>query len=451
MRGGSVLDVTRTAWIYPGVVLVALWPLWGWYLKRVSIPHEEEPLGWALALLTFGVLAYRDRRRGGRATSLLPAILLLAYAGSYPWFAPLPRAALGVGALGAVVVGTWLPGQPLLAAWGLLVLSLRVTPALQVYLGYPLRHGVTLVAWKILLALGVDVTHQGVVLLSGGQEVLVDVPCSGLRMLWAGLYLVLAMAWLVRLDSRRTLVALVLAIPLLVLGNVFRVVVLFLAETGRLSLPGGGHAGVGVLAFLLTASGLLALCQKLGGPPPRESHLPLGRTSRVQGLALLGAAFLAGGVPLVYSPAPPDLGTFPGWPRKLLGRGLEPVALLPGEADLVRKLPGRIACFSDGTRRIHMAWLVSPTSRLHARAACSAAWGYQVRSLPDWRDAQGNSWGSLLATRGEDSLVLRERIEDAAGGSFTSVYSWYAATLLGTSPGPWWYFSTQEAAFPVGE
>lgn len=446
------------------LTLLALWPLAGWFLERVGTAHEEEPLGWALALVAFAALVVRElrSRKGpfpvpGVGPRLALAGWLGIHAAAFPLLPGLPRAVLGVGALGLAVSAWPLAGRPLLAPWGLLVLSLRITPALQSYVGFPLREVVSSLTARLLGVFGMTVRSQGVVLLEGSREVLVDAPCSGLRMLWTGAFLLLVLAARERLSSGRTALALALAVPLLVLGNVLRCALLFLEATERLPLPPGGHGLVGLLLFatlavplVLLVRGLAPADRRLGpsdrprGDPPPTDPGPPPRAQRAASVLVVLAALGAAWAPFRSPPPPPSTASFPGWPERLLGDPLEPTPLLAAEAALPDLLPGRFAAFQAGPRRVHLAWLTRPTSRLHARSACSRAWGYQVRSLPDWVDETGVRWGSLVATREDDAVWLRERVEDVRGVSFSSVHDWYLAALLGRTTGPWWVSFLQE-------
>src|SRR5690606_31711754 len=124
---------------------------------------------------------------------LLVLGLVAAYAAGYHFLPPLVRAGLAALALGLALsrwrFGVWLhPGVT-----GLLLLSLPVVPTLQFYLGYPMRWLVAALASAMLRLAGYAVRPEGACLDWAGKLVALDAPCSGVRMLWAGLFLAMAL------------------------------------------------------------------------------------------------------------------------------------------------------------------------------------------------------------------------------------------------------------------
>jgi exosortase/archaeosortase family protein len=115
---------------------------------------------------------------------------------------------------------------------GLMSLSLPLIPTLQFYGGYPLRVLVASVAAPLIRLGGFAVIQEGTCLNWDGQLIWIDAPCSGVRMLWTGLYLACTLAYLSRLGFFRTLLVLAFAFPAIILGNIFRAVALFYLEAG---------------------------------------------------------------------------------------------------------------------------------------------------------------------------------------------------------------------------
>ena len=122
-----------------------------------------------------------------RRWETLPATLaLLAYAASFPFVPPLASALLAFAALG-FSWSLWRHGTPF-RPWtlGLALLGLPMAASLQFYLGYPMRVASGAVALVLLRLSGIPVVREGVYLRWGGELVMIDAPCSGIRMLWAG-------------------------------------------------------------------------------------------------------------------------------------------------------------------------------------------------------------------------------------------------------------------------
>ncbi|HKP92378.1 MAG TPA: archaeosortase/exosortase family protein, partial [Chthoniobacterales bacterium] len=90
---------------------------------------------------------------------------------------------------------------------------------------------------------------EGTLLHWRGETILVDAPCSGIRMLWFGLYLTAALAAFGQLNTRPSCIALVAALPVVIGANVVRATALFFKEAQIVPLPQWTHTGVGVLVF----------------------------------------------------------------------------------------------------------------------------------------------------------------------------------------------------------
>ena len=256
----------------------ALWPTWRWMAARLQ-DGSDDPLGWlALAALAALVLALRrDLRtaprlpwlatalagtlaatvlRGAAPALLVSLIAVLAWAAGLLAFLPVTRR----GAMRAQGGVLW--PAPRLAVGrgpvlGLAVLALPLIASLQFYAGYPLRV-LTAEASRWLLAPWFAVVREGSSLSVNGVLVIVDAPCSGVQMAWAGYFTACAAAlWAGRSDR-----AFALRLPLVgaavLVGNVLRNSVLVaLQASGHGALP-GVHEGVG-LAALAAVCGVIAM------------------------------------------------------------------------------------------------------------------------------------------------------------------------------------------------
>ena len=264
------------AWV--ALQTAALWPTWRWMAARLQ-DGSDDPLGWlALAALAALVLALRrDLRtaprlpwlaaalagtlaatalRGAAPALLVSLIAVLAWAAGLLAFLPVTRR----GAMRAQGGVLW-PAPRLavgrLPVLGLAVLALPLIASLQFYAGYPLRV-LTAEASRWLLAPWFAVVREGSSLNVNGVLVIVDAPCSGVQMAWAGYFTACAVAlWAGRSDR-----AFALRLPLVgaavLVGNVLRNSVLVaLQASGHGALP-GVHEGVG-LAALAAVCGVIAM------------------------------------------------------------------------------------------------------------------------------------------------------------------------------------------------
>ncbi len=179
---------------------------------------------------------------------------------------PLASAMLAFAALG-FSWSLWRHGTPF-RPWtlGLALLGLPMAASLQFYLGYPMRVASGSIALVLLRLSGIPVVREGVYLRWGSELVMIDAPCSGIRMLWAGLLLGCCLAALYRMRARASLLAVAAAAVLALLGNALRTTALFWADTGSLAgvaLPPAAHEGIGIVAFAAAAVALIAIARCL--------------------------------------------------------------------------------------------------------------------------------------------------------------------------------------------
>lgn len=141
---------------------------------------------------------------------------------------------------------------------------------------------------------------------------------------------------------------------------------------------------------------------------------------------------------------------FPGWPTSFEGRALREIPPTDLDARFARDLPGRVRRFTDGEREIVLRWSPLPTRLVHPSAVCFRAQGWEIEPRPLHLDAAGGAWGSFLATRGEERLLVRERVVDLAGRSWPEPTAWWWASVLGRTSGAAWAWTVAERA-PRGE
>jgi len=243
------LGALKSRWLSRGSIVLALglacWPVARWYAARVS-DGSDEP--WGLAALAAAILfaprtGWTEPVERGIAWRLCGIVAL--YVASYAFLPPLGRAVLAVTALGVAVGRRGFP----LAWWSLLVLSLPLVASLQFYLGYPLRLAVTEFCVPLLRIGGLHVLAEGTALHWAGETVIVDAPCSGIHMLWTGLFLAASLACWQKLDVRQTFRLLRQASLAVFVANVLRAAALFCIESKLWPSPAWAHEGVGLLLF----------------------------------------------------------------------------------------------------------------------------------------------------------------------------------------------------------
>lgn len=243
----------------------AIWPAWLWFASG-SADSSNDCTG-LLAAATAVAIAWRAAPRPAVAHPLvLPGALLAAYAAaSAAGMSNGACAALAAAALAALASAYRLGRRLDFPLLGLCLLSLPLAASLQFYFGYPLRVLAGNLSAAMLRANGIAVVRDGAMLAWDGQLVSIDAPCSGIKMLWAGLFLACALAASARLPAPRAAAGMLLAAVIVVAANAVRAAALFYSEVGLISAPPWTHAGVGVFCFVAAALGIAVGVQALKG------------------------------------------------------------------------------------------------------------------------------------------------------------------------------------------
>ena len=251
----------RSLIVLLAVQAAAFWPVWRWLAGRVA--NDTEAGGMLVALLAAVLLPSR-RAAPPQSSLTTPAMVTLMYAATFHAVPSLVRALFALAALAA----TWNAAredESAAARWGLFLLAAPMVPTLQFYLGYPLRLTVAHLGAAWLRLGGFPVSVDGVGLAWQDRIVLVDAPCSGVRMIWGALFLSLATAVLRHFRARRTLILVAAGLGATLLANSLRAASLFFTETGILDVP-SAHDGVGVVAFAATGIAIAAVSQRIARP-----------------------------------------------------------------------------------------------------------------------------------------------------------------------------------------
>ncbi len=256
MRHPRTFLGTRAAAVL--ALLLAGWPVLRWYALRLG-DGSDEPHGLAAlaaALLFAPWHAWREPVSARRHAAL--AAILVVYCAAFPFAPPLARALLFIPALAVAAA----PRGFALAWATLLALSLPLIATLQFYLGYPLRALTATLAAPLLGLGGLRVEASGTTLAWAGERVIVDTPCSGLRMLWTGLVLAALLACRLRLDARASFKLFRQAALAVFVANTLRAAFVFCLETGLWPNPPWAHETIGLALFAAAATGVVALAER---------------------------------------------------------------------------------------------------------------------------------------------------------------------------------------------
>ena len=431
----------------------ALWPLWLWLGMRLAEPFDAGIAAWtALALL----IADEWRRAGWKASTPGAGAYLAAACGLATFWALRPLLPITLCGVFALVGGLpiLLPGtrdQGVLPAplAGLAVAGLPSLLVADMFLGAPLRLASTVAAAALLRLAGLDVVRRGMEVAVGGTTVWVDAPCAGVKMLGAGIVASLVIAQIWRLRFWRTALAAAIAVAAVCAANAARVAVLAMFAAYGRPLGPLAHEAVGCVALAFALFVPLAI-NGARSPSGRACSrgAPQCRVNLIPHFISIFAFAVADLACIAFPMSPRKAGEraardFPGWPARFEGEALEEEPLGDFERAFAKSFPGRVGRFRAGRRIVIMRWTPRLTHRVHGAAYCLGTTGWKIEPCPLEARADG-VWSAFRATRGKETLHVREQARDASGATFADVPAWFFSALLGRSAGPWWIVSVGE-------
>ncbi len=449
----------RTLFLITVLQLLALWPVWRWYASRVINSHGDEygllALGTAIFLLWVRQIKTTQRE----ITLSVPIFFLLSYGFLYRFVPSEIEAAIAFSTL-AVLLSMFKGRRwPEIGILGLFLLSLPLIPSLQFYLGYPMRVLVAVFTIPILRLGGFEVVREGTCLLWGTKLVWIDAPCSGIRMLWVGGYLLFTLTSIYRLSAFRTITAGVLALLLVVASNILRSASLFYLEADVIELPSGFHDAVGIVVFCFLSGLIFFVVHRLHEHQTNrlserdKQHVVASSSNAEKTVFSLKSIYVCIIVSLFVGLIPMlplcrkvqcVNETFPGWPDAWNDRPLTLLELSEREARFMKNFPGQTARFTDGHHEIIMRWVTVPTRKLHPASDCFRAYGAKIRPFPLYIDEQDKAWGAFQVEQNGCRLLVHEQFRDNTGQTWSDVSSWYWASTFGKTKGPWWVFVVVE-------
>jgi exosortase/archaeosortase family protein len=246
-----------------GLQVAAFWEVWHWYVTR-AVYSWDQPWG-LLALVAALAFLFASRKPLPKEdrSLLLPALLIVFYFATYLVFPPLARAGVAFTALAVTLTSLRFGKYFHAGLFGLFCLSLPAIPTVQFFGGYPMRVVVAQLTAPILRLGGFIVVPEGTCLNWAGKLIWIDAPCSGIKMLWVGLFLTFVLLCLYELPLLKTIMLMPLVLVVIIAGNVFRAVALFYLEAGVLHLPSWGHEYAGLVAFALQAAAIVWIVFRL--------------------------------------------------------------------------------------------------------------------------------------------------------------------------------------------
>ncbi len=245
------------------LVLIAGWPVWCWYVARIT-DGSDEPIG-LLALVTWFVSLALIRKTATSSSS--PSYLSVGLAFSYAvlsWLAVpmLLQAGCILLLLMSVLKDLRIIHLTNPGVLGLAMLSLPLISSLEFFIGYPMRVMASHLTAVLLEMNGFVISLSGVTLGWAGRELVVDAPCSGVKMLWTGFWATSLAIVVFDVGWGRGMALYLLTLPCVLIINALRASTLFYTELVVQGLPEWTHTAAGVMAFALYCITLVWIIMK---------------------------------------------------------------------------------------------------------------------------------------------------------------------------------------------
>ena len=234
------------------------------YLTWRSIRHSRESGNPVIPAPAFAGVNLSPRKRGAGIQSLLLILLglfmfIFGWKLDYLFITTLSLIPLLYGII-IYLYGTKIAGA---LSFPILYLLLMVPPPLGVLdaITIPMRHGVSVAATGVLKLLHYPIHREGLMMYLGGHEIFMGAPCSGFRSLITMFSLGVVYVYVIKGALWKKLILVAAIIPLALLGNLIRVIVLCLLtfHAGEKVAQGFFHYFSGGVIFVVMIVGLLIL------------------------------------------------------------------------------------------------------------------------------------------------------------------------------------------------
>jgi exosortase len=213
-------------------LVTAAWLIWRQLpeIRRIAVPGQ----GWLVAVIM--------------AASLVIYIFGQA-------FDFITADAAGLYGVGVAIFYSMFGGRALVRNWFIFFYLLFAVPPPSIWIDQltsPLKQFVSTAATALLQPFGIPVVHEGVVIYVAQYQLLVEDACSGLNSIIGLLAISLFYIYLMRGTSWRYAVLLaVLAVPVAIIANIFRIIILILLTyfAGDSVAQGFLHFAAGIFIF----------------------------------------------------------------------------------------------------------------------------------------------------------------------------------------------------------
>lgn len=384
-----------------GMLLLAIEPI-NWLLGSWIEPAHDSKGGWVF-LLCAGLFAWSviSPITSVATQSHKKAVLLLIGTAIFRGFGQV----FAVNVLGAIAlaIDVYAIGllarlsdrkHPLSPGWLsiLFAFSLPLERILQRIIGFGLQHLSADGACMLLQGMFANVQCAGIRILLAGRDVLVDLPCSGVKSLMLLCILYAALMCVFRPPLARSLLIGAVTLASALLGNMARITCLsiFIAypeKIGGLNVmaqPWHDLIGLCCLAIAALPLAFISGNRNLNQPINKTELLyqpTLAQSNALKNWLALGFVGLAAIIiALPHNPLDVSDNRTPlNLPMYLNGRYGQAVALRQMEQDYFTQFGGRVAKMRYGEHKVMLIRTDSPLRHLHAPEDCLVAMGLSVQ------------------------------------------------------------------------
>lgn len=388
------------AWFVPAVVV------WlGWTLRERLRRLADERFSAAALWLLAAVVLFVAGKFG--------SIKMLVFASIWASLVAFTGFLVGNGGLKAL-------RMPVIVA----LFAIPLPPFLYNSISFQLRLLSSALAERMLRLVGVPVFREGNIIDLGLITLDVVDACSGLRYLIPTMLMALLVGWLFLGRNRLRMVLLLLAFPISIFANAFRIMLtgLLARLLGPTVAEGFFHDFSGWLVYVVALVVLFVCCRLLaygdrvqGTPPAREKAAPTLPRPHPAWLCVAGLCLFAlGFMGAAQSTALPPRTTFAGFPMELGGwegsrQTLEPAVLRSlGASDYVHATFRNVE--SGNPLYLLVSWYAAQdgTNSAHAPTSCMLGSGWSVTgrsNLPPRNGVRDFPVGQILLEKGGNRIV----------------------------------------------
>jgi len=224
-----------------------------WYYGRMN-DGSDNNWGW-FALLMVLVISYfkwaqKEKERRVKFNYLVINFLVFCYFMAMLFSVPMLLQSVILALIVAIALCYFNGLKRLnLGIVGLMILSLPLFASLDFYCGYPLRLLIGRIGLWFISLQGLNVSLEGVNFVFANKVILIDGPCSGIKMMWMASFLVFSFVAHFEFSARQSLKLSVMACITVLIANVLRVSALFYLESGLLAELKWMHELVGLVCY----------------------------------------------------------------------------------------------------------------------------------------------------------------------------------------------------------